>query len=302
MRRKVARIGPSTLMVSLPSKWCRKYTVKQGDELEVQELKDQILISSGPAKETVKKTSVDISEATSFRNNLLAALYKAGYDEVFIHGASHADKQAIQDFLGYTCLGYAVMEEKKDSLLIKDIAKLQGEEFDSLLRKVFLLSTEIMRLGGEILKKRSKELLKELVSDHHTLHKYSDACRRIIHKEGERSCNANISLTQVINEIDHFTRRYREMSQFIVDHGTRAQQWHLHFLRKINALYAYFTKLFYGFSLKKTNHFYTEFLTLEEEFLNRLQQNKKQDPLLAYFGLILYNLRNLRGPILMMHA
>ena len=35
MQRKVNQIGPSTLMVSLPSKWVKRYNVKKGDSLEL---------------------------------------------------------------------------------------------------------------------------------------------------------------------------------------------------------------------------------------------------------------------------
>ena len=37
MQRKVNQIGPSTLMVSLPSKWAKRYNVRKGDSVEVTE-------------------------------------------------------------------------------------------------------------------------------------------------------------------------------------------------------------------------------------------------------------------------
>ena len=37
MKRKINRVGYSTLTVSLPSKWAKQYGLKPGDEVEISE-------------------------------------------------------------------------------------------------------------------------------------------------------------------------------------------------------------------------------------------------------------------------
>jgi len=53
MKRKVTLHGPATLSVSLPLKWARMFNVKKGDELEVVEQKDSLLISPSTIKEEI---------------------------------------------------------------------------------------------------------------------------------------------------------------------------------------------------------------------------------------------------------
>ncbi len=44
MKRKVSLHGPSTLTVSLPSKWVKKYCIKKGDELDIEEKNSTLII------------------------------------------------------------------------------------------------------------------------------------------------------------------------------------------------------------------------------------------------------------------
>ena len=51
MKRKVIKQGPATLMISLPSKWAKNIGLKQGDEVELIEKGNGLLISSGSVSE-----------------------------------------------------------------------------------------------------------------------------------------------------------------------------------------------------------------------------------------------------------
>ena len=37
MKRKINRVGPNTLTVSLPSKWAKRYGLRKGDEINLEE-------------------------------------------------------------------------------------------------------------------------------------------------------------------------------------------------------------------------------------------------------------------------
>ena len=49
-KRKVSLIGPSTLMVSLPSKWVKEFGVKKGDEINITENGPNLLLESQKLK------------------------------------------------------------------------------------------------------------------------------------------------------------------------------------------------------------------------------------------------------------
>lgn len=83
MKRKVAQIGPSTLMVSLPSKWVKANKVRKGDELDVNLNKSDICFSNKTKEKTDKEITVDISNYEKyFIGRYLETLYISNYDYI----------------------------------------------------------------------------------------------------------------------------------------------------------------------------------------------------------------------------
>ena len=58
MQRKVIQQGPSTLMVSLPSKWVKENNIKKGEELTVDWTNNQLTICPGSSSIEKKITLV----------------------------------------------------------------------------------------------------------------------------------------------------------------------------------------------------------------------------------------------------
>ena len=56
MKRKIVKQGAATLMISLPSKWCKKFGLKKGDEVDIETANDSLLVSP---KEIKVKSEVD---------------------------------------------------------------------------------------------------------------------------------------------------------------------------------------------------------------------------------------------------
>ncbi len=299
MKRKVAKIGPTTLMVSLPSKWCRAHNIKQGNEIEVAEGDDTLVLSYKPITLEIKKTELNLSDAKSFPRQLMAALYKAGIDEAIVHYSTPQEKAEVHKVLSYTLLGYAIMEEKKDSLFIKDIAKIQKEEFNPLLKKYLSTASEIPSVTLEILKQPSEDKFNELISLRATSHKYSDACRRIINKFGLENRVRETTLFYLITEAEQFTRNCENLVTFFLNQKQHAEKTDIAFLEKINSLFTAFTGILMAGSIKDVDNFHTQVLKLEEELIKRIKTTKKNSPLLFYLGQLWLPLRNMRSPLLL---
>jgi len=44
MKRKIIKLGTATLVVSLPSKWTKKFNLKSGNDLELEEANSNLII------------------------------------------------------------------------------------------------------------------------------------------------------------------------------------------------------------------------------------------------------------------
>ena len=59
MKRKIIQLAGKTHVVSLPSKYVKKYGLKKGDEVDVEERGAQIVLSHG--RETaIEKVTIDL--------------------------------------------------------------------------------------------------------------------------------------------------------------------------------------------------------------------------------------------------
>src|SRR3989338_9117946 len=85
MKRKIVKLGPSTLVVSLPSKWIKRQELKAGDEIEVDD-KDSQLVLNGKGEKKKTEATIDLHGLNeSAIRTLVTNTYRLGYDKVMVH-------------------------------------------------------------------------------------------------------------------------------------------------------------------------------------------------------------------------
>lgn len=153
MQRKVNLIGPSTLMVSLPSVWVKKYHIKKGDVIQVEEQDNKLTITPATTYQPQpKKASILLSSATtSLARYYLIAAYRSGADEIrmeckqeTITDAERKKVYKTRDFLKMALenmVGMEMMKSTPTEVIIKEIAAIKQEELENIIRRVFFTLT-----------------------------------------------------------------------------------------------------------------------------------------------------------------
>src|SRR3989344_3053601 len=108
MKRKVSQIGPSTLMVSLPSKWVKKFNVKKGNEIDLEEDSNRLIISTGTASNQ-KRIELDIGKFPSLTRMYIMEAYRSGFDEVSITFQNIKDLKLIKETASDILLGFEIV-------------------------------------------------------------------------------------------------------------------------------------------------------------------------------------------------
>ncbi len=54
MKRKIIQIADSTQLVSLPRKWCKRLNLRKGDEIDIQEKVNPLIVSTQGNREGEK--------------------------------------------------------------------------------------------------------------------------------------------------------------------------------------------------------------------------------------------------------
>ncbi len=316
MKRRVARIGPSTLMVSLPSKWCKERNLHKGDEIEVNlGENNSLVIGAEQPEKKLKEITIDLSKFRYYPRHLVATAYKTGYDKVIAKYSSEKEKKDAENLFGYSCLGYTVLEETKDTFVIKDLAGINEKEFGAVLRKLFFLYTEVAGNALEFVKTGNRDKLAELISNRRTSNKYTDYCRRIINKNLPINYKYPAIIFYLLEQMETITKTYQNLSLFVANIQTEGISLPsgfylpaklkvkkvgpriIHFLEKTNQRTVMLPTLFYSPTIEKVDFFSRDIIQLIYEFNKEILFCKKGEEALewSFILLILDALRELRG-------
>ena len=182
MKRKVIKQGHNTLTMTLPRKWVEKHNVKPGDELEADDAGKDLVIRSGENKTDRSVTLKLESNNELYIKEVLRNIYLKGYDEVHVkifdkNSINHLNK-IVDEFLGYH-----IVEQSKETCLIKNLSQVISEEFPILLRKVFLLNKNMFTLMLDDFKANKISNQEQIKAISKNVQRFSNYCRRTLAKK-----------------------------------------------------------------------------------------------------------------------
>lgn len=160
MQRKLVQMGKNCLMAAIPAKWLKQQNLSKGDQIEIQNIENYLLISS-------KKLPKDKSISLTFKNSnklaiirTLQILYDAGFKTVSL---SYKDSKATQHILHaleiLQC--WKINDIQKTTAKITTISE-NTEDFQNQFRKQFLRVQEFMKEYQNYLKNPDKEKIEDL--------------------------------------------------------------------------------------------------------------------------------------------
>jgi len=180
MKRKIVKQGAATLMISLPSKWCKKFGLEKGDEINIEAIKSNLLVSP---EEVKRKNETEITLrglAESSIRTLITNTYRLGYDKIKVNFSSDAQFKILQEVIKTKLLGFDVIKKEKNSCIIENITEPSPEQFENLLQKIFYNITEIFEITEQRLK--GNKPVSDYEDTESRIQQYDNFCRRVISK------------------------------------------------------------------------------------------------------------------------
>lgn len=180
MKRKVIKQANQAFTITLPIEWVRKNQINEKSEVNVDIIEKSLIINSN--KPTVGgKVKADINGIEiKGVGGILNALYAKGVDEIELH----CEKDISSDLIFYLNqnLGYALVEQKQNIYIIRDVKGGETQNLDEIFKRVFqmiLLSYEfaIKDIFGE-----GKETLESLRARDIEVNKFCLYLQRAINK------------------------------------------------------------------------------------------------------------------------
>ena len=182
MKRKLISQGGGGYTIYLPKKWVDAKGLKAGEQIEVSERGAGLAIDSSVREK--KEISIKLDEGSrKDLKTILTHLYRRGFDRIVFTSAGAGEQREIKKSLGLL-LGFELTEPGKDKCVVENITEPEGEKYQALLRRAFLIIKEAQRItleSAESREFRSIDEISALKDDHDRLVLF---CRRTIAKEG----------------------------------------------------------------------------------------------------------------------
>jgi len=184
MKRKIVKQGAATLMISLPSKWARKLGLKKGDEVDIEEQENSLLVSLNGGK-TKLETEISLTGmAESSIRTIMTNAYRTGYDRIKVNFSNEEQFKVLQDTIRTRLLGFDVIKKEKNSCVVENITEPSSEQFDNLLQKVFMNIDELFEISMQRLK--GGKPVSDYKDTEARIQQYDNFCRRVMAKKSER--------------------------------------------------------------------------------------------------------------------
>ncbi|MFC1723470.1 hypothetical protein ACFL0V_05005 [Nanoarchaeota archaeon] len=182
MRRKIVKQGMGGCTVFLPIKWVRDQGLQAGDQVDVTEMEEGVLISA-EAKKKGEEVVLDLkSESESYVRINLNAVYRLGYDKVVVHFEKKKTEAIVKRVVDERLLGFEVVDKREGKLVIENVTEPSADKFEMLHRRTMHIVAESFGLVAEALKNGGDCLseMKRLTKEHG---KYNNFLRRSISKK-----------------------------------------------------------------------------------------------------------------------
>ena len=226
MKRKVIKQGHNTLTITLPSKWVNANKIKPADEVEIDDSSNTLHISELDNKTELKKAELDLTNLDfAFARRKIRSAYKSGFDLIFLQfdntttieyrtGRILPVMSAIDHEVN-NLLGCEIIQQTKNTCLIKDYSFSSLEEFDNLVRKIFLMMLEYSNEFLEHAGTMDKPLLENMHEKHFNVMKFILFCQRLLNKEGYNGNIKSLNLYYILSTLDDVLDIYKYAARYL---------------------------------------------------------------------------------------
>jgi phosphate uptake regulator len=186
MERKLIRQGGGGYTIYLPKKWVDAAKLGKGSRLNINVSGNDLVMS--PVKdEAHKKLETDIKIANlteSAIRTLITNAYRVGYDRIKVTFGNEKQFRILQDVVKTRLIGFDITKKQAESCFVENITEPSYDQFDNLLKKMFMNIEDIFRITAEKLSiEEREESLENIKEVEERIQKYDNFCRRVISKE-----------------------------------------------------------------------------------------------------------------------
>jgi phosphate uptake regulator len=290
MKRKLVEQGGTTMMVSLPSKWVKRFDLGKGDEVDVAVDGKQVHISS----ETVNRTrvvEVDLRGAsTRVIKWVVSGLHKFGYDEIEILYDTNETLDTVDWLIKNLMIGFTVIEQTQKRIILRNVTQDTDVEFDATLRRAFRVTCSLADSSLEMITDTRMQDAVQLVKLEHTNNQLTNYCERILNKRGYVESKKTAFMYTIIWNLEKVADDYKYICEYISSDGAPIDSSVRDIYSRVNEYFRGYYDLFYSFSYQRLLKLNQEKDELFASIGERLADDTSDKQILSYLESLVYKI------------
>jgi phosphate uptake regulator len=182
MQRKIIKQGINGYTIYLPKSWVESKGLKGGDSINIKETGTSLIIGSPNVQK--KETTIKLTEVNNQDiRNILTHLYRNGFSIIRFENTNEKTSEDIRTITNDLLLGFENTEKTQSKYTIENLSEPTEERYDVMLRRVFLIIKETLRIVIEDFEQNKFQRMKEIQELRDQQFKFILFCRRILIKE-----------------------------------------------------------------------------------------------------------------------
>ncbi|HII71915.1 TPA: phosphate uptake regulator PhoU [Candidatus Woesearchaeota archaeon] len=298
MRRKAIKLANNTLVMSLPSSWVKRTRLNKGDEIDLQEFENKLILSVNNTS-TEGRITVDVSGMDPMVKRMLGALYKSGYDEVKVKFSTIKELKAVQEVIREEFLGFEVVDQKKDWLVFRKVSHIEPREFSTMMRRMFLIILSMADDSLDAMKKKDKEWLEAIALHDKDVNKIADFCRRVLNTTGAEGYKRIPPGYFMVEQLEKIGDMYRDICKQCAVKPFAPSKGLESIYRETNSFFRSFYGVYFNFDLLALRDFARQRYRLREVFDDAIGSlPKKEVKILFFLNNVVESAFDMNGPLM----
>jgi phosphate uptake regulator len=182
MQRNVIQLSTTSAGMSLPSKWLKKWELKKGDALNVEENEGILEIKPVEFKPSEKMIEIDTRKYQELSGRKISSLASQGYDEIKVNYDTEKNLKIIKKYLQKEVTMMEIVKKEKNYIIIRVISEINEQELQNIIRKLVSLIEEDIHKAKEYIKTYDQSLLDDILDYELIMNKLVITCTRALNK------------------------------------------------------------------------------------------------------------------------
>lgn len=280
MKRKLVKQGAATMMISLPSKWIKENKLEKGDEIDLEEKQNELLISTKQSLKQKKEITININEENKQDiTNILTHIYRKGFDKITINNIDSDLSKEIRNSVKLL-LGFEITEKQGKKCIIENISEPLEQKYEIMLKKIFLILKETHEIIQEDFKQENLKSIEEINEIKEQQDKFILFCRRLLVKEKSEKLLDWEFLTFLM----HIQHTYFYLYKYAFENKIKPEKPILNLLEKLKDYFSLLEDAYYNKNIKSIHKINS--LKREYQFgacLKEIEKSKNKNSVLASY-------------------